>query len=102
MTQEATRSPATRPSRSRPIPGEGHALMVLLTMAGATAAIAAVERYAPSSLPAARYLAVLPVSVAAYSRHGIAGALAMVAFFIVTFVPGVAASYGRPVPAGSR
>jgi PAS domain S-box-containing protein len=68
--------------------------MVLLTMAGATAAIAAVEQYAPSSLSAARYLAVVPVGVAAYARHGIAGALAMVSFFVATFVPGVAASYG--------
>jgi two-component system phosphate regulon sensor histidine kinase PhoR len=82
-----------RPSR-RPIPGEGQKLALLLAMAGTMATIVALEHSAPGSIGAARYLAILPVAVAAYSRHGIAAALAVVGFFIVTFVPGVVRSYG--------
>jgi len=94
MKHAANRSLALRPFPSRPIPGEGQALALLLAMAGTMAALVAVERIDPASIAAARYLVVLPVSLAAYGKHGIVAGPAVAVFFIVPFIPVIVAIYG--------
>ncbi len=92
-------SAAPLPARASPRPPARHDLALVLLLACASLVLAAMvfeTRQGAGSTLASRWLALLAVLIAAYSRRGLAAALLTAAFFASSLTPALAAAWNTP------